>query len=121
MSPAEFSPSEIVLIRHVPLDDPSAVKARPALIISNSSFNRTNLDVIVVAISSVVRHGDARQIVLPETDCAFPQTGLKMTSAVKCGAVFAYPRSEIRRRLGVVSRETLGRVRTRLIEFLTGD
>ncbi len=121
MSRAEFSPSEIVLIKHVPLDDPSAVKARPALVVSNSAFNRSNLDVIVVALSSVVRCGDPRQIVLPETDRAFPQTGLKVTSAIKCATVLAYPRSEIRRRLGVVSRETLGQVRTQIIEFLTGD
>lgn len=121
MSRPGFSPSEIVLIKHVPLDDPSAVKARPALIVSNSSFNASNLDVIVVAISSVVRPGDPRQIVLTERDCEFGTTGLKMASAIKCAAVFAYPRSEIRRRLGVVSCETLGKVRTRLIEFLTGN
>jgi len=121
MNGAEFSPGEIVLIKHIPLDDPSAVKARPALVVSGSAFNRGNLDVIIVALSSVVRLGDTKQIIIQETDSCFPQTGLKMTSAVKCGAIFAYPKSQIHRRLGVVPMEILQRVRSLLITFLTGD
>jgi mRNA-degrading endonuclease toxin of MazEF toxin-antitoxin module len=121
MSCPEFSPGEIVLIRHTPLDDPSAAKARPALVVSSSTFNRGNLDVIIVAISSVVRVGDPKQIVIYETDLCFPQTGLKMTSAVKCGAVFAYPKSQIRRRLGAAPKEILEQVRALLVKFLTDD
>jgi len=121
MSRALFSPGEIVLIKHVPLDDPSAVKARPALVVSGSAFNRANLDVIVVAISSRIREDDPKQIVIPETDLGFAQTGLKVTSAMKCAAVFAYPKSEIRRRLGRAPKEVLQRVRALLIQFLTGE
>ena len=121
MNLAEFSPGEIVLIKHTPLDDPSVAKARPALVVSTSAFNRESLDVIVVAITSVVREGDPKQIVIRETDSCFAGTGLKMTSAVKCGAVFAYPKSEIRRRLGRASKEVVEQVRTLLTRFLHGD
>lgn len=121
MSRAGFSPGEIVLIKHIPLDDPSATKARPAFVVSNSAFNATNLDVIVAAISSVVRQGDPKQIVIQDTDPCFPETGLKTTSAVKCAAIFAYPKSEIRRRLGTTSKDVVEQVRTLLIGFLSGD
>ena len=121
MNGAEFSPGEIVLIKHIPLDDPSAVKARPALVVSGSAFNKSSLDVIVVVISSVVRLGDPKQIVIREEDRSFSQTGLKMTSAIKCGALFAYPKSEIRRRLGTVPHDVIGQVRALLVKFLTSD
>ena len=121
MNRAEFSPGEIVLIKHIPLDDPSAVKARPALVVSGSAFNKSNLDVILVVISSVIRFGDPKQIVIQEEDSCFSQTGLKMTSAIKCGAVFAYPKTEIRRRLGTVPQDVIEQVRALLVKFLTSD
>lgn len=121
MNGRDFSPGDIVLIVHRPLDDPSAEKLRPALVVSNHAFNRANVDIIVVAISSVVRLGDPRQIVIQDTDRCFPQTGLKVTSAIKCTAIFAYPKSQIRRRLGTLPRTTVSQVRTLLVGFLTGD
>jgi len=121
MSVADFSPGDIVLIEHRPLDDPSTVKPRPAIIISSSAFNKGNIDVVVAAISSVIRHGDPKQIIIQDSDPGFPQTGLKMTSVVKCGAVFAYPKSLIRRRLGKAPGDVLAQVRKFMAEFLTND
>ncbi len=121
MSSQELSPGDILLIVHTPLDDPSIAKARPAIVVSGSAFNRVGLDVIVAAISSVVRHGDPRQVLIQDSDPDFPQTGLKVTSAVKCAALFAYPKSLIRRRLGRAPRAITEQVRRLLIQFLTDD
>jgi mRNA-degrading endonuclease toxin of MazEF toxin-antitoxin module len=121
MNVADFSPGDIVLIEHRPLDDPSTVKARPAIVISSSAFNKGNLDVIVAAISSVIRHGDPKQVVIQNDDAEFALTGLKVTSAIKCGSLFAYPKSHIRRRLGRAPQDVLVQTRKLMIEFLTDD
>jgi len=121
MNVTDLSPGDIVLIEHGPLDDPSAVKPRPAIVLSSSAFNKGNLDVIIAAISSVVRRGDPKQIMIQDTDSGFSQTGLKVTSAIKCGAIFAYPRSLIRRKLGEAPADVLIQVRRLLVEFLMKD
>jgi mRNA interferase MazF len=42
---------EIILI-HFPFSDLTGAKVRPALVISNNPYNRTNLDTVVLAITS---------------------------------------------------------------------
>ena len=42
---------EIILI-NFPFSDLTGAKVRPALVISNNSYNRTNLDTVVLAITS---------------------------------------------------------------------
>jgi len=110
---------DIAIMYHVPADDPTAAKERPCLVVSGRSYNQRNVDVIVVAMSSVLRSGDQTQIVIADDDPSFPATGLRYSSAIKCGAIFAYPRAKIRRRLGVVPAEVLTRVRGIIIEALT--
>jgi mRNA-degrading endonuclease toxin of MazEF toxin-antitoxin module len=121
MSDASFSPGDIVLIEHRPLDDPSAAKVRPVVVVSNASFNRGNIDVVVVVISSVIRYRDSLQILISDSDPGFSDTGLKRTSVVKCGALFACPKSIIRRRLGRTSTAVLAQIRHLLTSFLLRD
>jgi mRNA-degrading endonuclease toxin of MazEF toxin-antitoxin module len=121
MSGASLLPGDIVLIIHTPRDDPSAVKARPAFVVSGAQFNKTGPDVIVAPISSNVRYGDATQVVVQSNDPHFGPTGLKQTSAVKCGAIFAYSRAQIRRKIGVAHSETISRVRGVIMDILTSD
>ena len=44
---------EIILI-HFPFSDLTGEKVRPALVISNNPYNRTNLDTVVLAITSIL-------------------------------------------------------------------
>ena len=121
MNGGNLSPGSIVLIVHRPLGDPSAEKARPALVVSSTVFNKGGLDVIVVALSSVIRQGDSRQILIQDTDPSFSKTGLKVTSAIKCGALFAYPKNQIHRKLGMAPEPIVREVRAILVKFLTDD
>lgn len=116
-----FLPGDIVLIPDAPYTNRLAVKARPCLVISGLQFNQSSPDVILAPISSNVRYGDPKQIVVESSDAAFVDTGLKQTSAVKCGAIFAYSQAQVRRKLGVLQQQMLKRVRKEVIHILTAD
>ncbi|MFQ6114642.1 MAG: type II toxin-antitoxin system PemK/MazF family toxin [bacterium] len=114
-------PGDIVLIPYAPYTNRLAVKARPCLVISGLQFNKSGPDVILAPISSNIRIGDPKQIVIESSDISFVDTGLKQTSAVKCGAIFAYSKVQVRRKLGFVQQQILKQVRDKVIEILTGD
>jgi len=121
MSSGDLLPGEIVLIPYAPFTNYLAVKARPCLVISGLQFNQSGPDVILAPISSNVRYGDTKQIVIESRDASFTDTGLKQTSAVKCGAIFAYSKAQARRKLGFVQQQILKQVREKVIEILTVD
>jgi len=114
-----FSPGQIVLVEHRPPNDPSAIKARPALIISNRVFNDNNLDLIIFPITSVIRQRNQAQITIKETDDCFPLTGLHKTSSIKCNTILTYPKNRVRRKLGDVPKNILVQARKKIISFIT--
>jgi mRNA-degrading endonuclease toxin of MazEF toxin-antitoxin module len=116
-----FVAGDVVLIPDVSYTNRFAAKARPCLVVSGARFNNSSADVILAPISSVIRSGDSKQVVIDYGHPGFPLTGLKVTSAVKCGAIFAYSATQIRRRLGTMPPEILTQVRSQIVDILTQD
>lgn len=114
-------PGDIILIPDAPYTNRLEVKPRPCLIVSGSQFNETGPDVILAPISSNVRYGDPKQVVIQSDDAYFPDTGLKQSSAVKCGAIFAYSRAQVRRKIGIAHSEIIEEVRRIIVGILTSD
>lgn len=121
MNSDDLVPGRIVLIPYAPFTSYLATKARPCLIISGRQFNQSGPDIILAPISSNVRYEDPKQIVIKSSDASFVDTGLKQTSAVKCGAIFAYSKAQVRRKLGFVQKQILEQVRKKVIDILTID
>ena len=67
-------PGDIVIVEHTPQNDPTIAKARPALVISSSSFNDSNIDVIILIVTSVVRHNSPTDHIIKIDDPCFLQT-----------------------------------------------
>jgi len=63
---------EIVLIPDAPFTNYLSAKARPCLVVSGTQFNNDGPDVILAPISSVVRPGDPKQIVVDSGHSGFP-------------------------------------------------
>ncbi len=78
-----FERGKIVLVPF-PFTDLSASKLRPALIVSNPQYSEE--DVSVVFISSKISKQPTDYALLPSHP-DFQQTGLKITSVVKCGKI----------------------------------
>lgn len=114
-------PGDIVLIPDAPYTNRLAVKARPCLVISGLRFNQSGPDVVLAPISSKVRYGDTKQIVIEVSDNHFADTGLRQTSAIKCGAIFTYNQAQVRRKLGSIHQKILDQVRKNVIDILTID
>jgi len=116
-----FTPGEIVLIEDAPYTNRFAVKARPCLVISSSWFNKQSLDVILAPISSSIRSWDPTQVVIESCSPFFSQSGLRQSSAVKCGSIFAYRSAQVRRQLGTLHPEILKQVRILITDIITKD
>jgi mRNA-degrading endonuclease toxin of MazEF toxin-antitoxin module len=121
MNSDDFVPAHIVLIPYAPFTNYLATKPRPCLIISGHQFNQSGPDIILAPISSNVRYEDPNQIVIKSSDPSFVDTGLKQTSAVKCGAIFAYSKTQVRRKLGFVQQQILEQIRKKVVDILTTD
>ena len=113
-----LSRGDIVLVPHAPFSNQTQTKARPALVLSTVEFNRSQADVVCAAISSQIRPEDPHRVDILEGSSAFPSTGLKRTSCVKCAAVFAYRAALIQRRLGRATDPTMVEVSTVLRRIL---
>jgi len=116
-----LQPGDIVLIPDAPFTNRLAVKPRPCLVISGQQFNQSGPDVILAPMTSNVRLGDPKQVVIESSNASFVDTGLKQTSAIKCGAIFAYSQTQVRRKLGFIQQQTLNDVRKKVIDILTTD
>lgn len=118
MSERRLVAGDIVLIPF-PFTDYSDVKLRPALVLSVGEFNNAGEDVVLAAISSNVNRRSAYDVVVCETDDGFRQTGLKRSSAIRCGKIFTFDRKQMKRRLGELPASYLTRCK-RLLSRLFG-
>jgi len=119
--PRPFCPGDIILVEHRPTNDPTHWKSRPALIISGSIFHQASLDVIIAPISSNIRLNNPWQVVINETSSFFASAQLKVTSAIQCSSILAYPKCQIRKRLGSLPVEVLSQVRNIIIDIINKD
>ncbi|MHC4258832.1 MAG: type II toxin-antitoxin system PemK/MazF family toxin [Planctomycetota bacterium] len=85
-------------------------KRRPALVISATDFNTSGSDVILAAISSNISRRSKYDVILLSTGSDFVQTGLRCSSAVRCGVVFAFSQAQIERKLGTLPERFLAEV-----------
>lgn len=100
-----------------PFTDLATAKMRPALVVSADDFNRQNIDLIVVAITSQVpKKVSATDHVLSSGDQK--QAGLPKPSLVKVGKIVTMDQRLIRKRLGRISDPTLSLLTLKLHKVL---
>jgi mRNA interferase MazF len=107
-STTTFRRGQVVVV-NVPFSNHSAVKPRPALVISAEAFHRNLPDVIVSPITSQPRYyrrpgpGDCPLI-------AWRGVGLRYPSTVRISKVLTVDKEIIKKRLGVLSQQDLAQV-----------
>ena len=100
-----------------PFTDLSAIKQRPALVISPDRLNDARPDLVVVAITSQIPAAlgeDEMRL----ADAELGACGLPKPSIVKLGKIFTIHQGLIRKRLGRLSQRMLNEIRQRVLQSL---
>ena len=101
-----FNQGDVVLVPF-PFTDLSAVKQRPALVLSPKRLNSVRSDLIVAAITSQIPEVIGEdELLLSDTDLR--TTGLPKASIVKLGKIFTIHQGLIRKKLWARARFNLG-------------
>jgi mRNA interferase MazF len=95
---------EIVMIP-VPFSDLSSVKRRPVLVISNTSHNSTNSDMIVVAITSNLQQNG---IIIETKDLLAGE--LPKKSLIRYDKIYTLEQRIVIKQIGIVSESVLKKI-----------
>ena len=113
-STTSFRQGDVVLVPF-PFTDLSAVKQRPALVISPDRLNQARPDLVVLAITSQLPAALGEdQIRLPDVELS--ACGLPKASIIKLGKIFTIHQALIRKTLGHLPQRTLEEIRRRVME-----
>ena len=107
-----FKRGTIILIPF-PFTDLSSQRIRPGLVVSCD--DRRGDDVIVVFISSVLsKHVGKAEVVIQKTTPSFPETGLKVSSVIKCDKIATLDKRIVIGELGHIQKTIQKEVDARL-------
>ena len=115
-STTSFSQGDVVLVPF-PFTDLSAVKQRPALVLSPDRLNKARVDIVVAAITSQIPEVIGEDDIL--LSAADQQAaGLPKASIIKLGKIFTIHQGLIRKKLGRVPDSTLGTILQKLVRSM---
>lgn len=104
-STISFSQGDVVLVPF-PFTDLTAIKQRPALVISPERLNQVRPDIVVAAITSQIPDVlSDDEVLLPDVE--LQDSGLPKRSIVRLGKIFTIHKGLIRKKLGQISQSTL--------------
>ncbi len=111
-----YKPGDVVLIPF-PFTDLTTVKYRPAIVISSARFNKTQYDIIAVAVTSNP-YAERKEYgyTLGKEECK--RAGLFSPSTVKVGKITTIDQRLIRKRIGYLSHKTVAQISTHLHTIL---
>ena len=101
------SQKEIVLLPY-PFSDLERTKVRPALVISNNSFNRKSEDCMMVPLTAVIK--DEPYSVLINQEDLFSGKLLK-PSRIRVDKIFSVEKNLVSMKIGVVNEDVLKKVK----------
>lgn len=98
---------EIVLLEY-PFSNLEEKKLRPALIISNNSFNKNSSDCIMVPLTSVIKN-EPYSIIVDSKDLS--EGRLLKISRIKADKIFSVEKNLIKMNIGKVNKNTFEKVK----------
>lgn len=115
-STTSFRQGDVVLVPF-PFTDLTAVKQRPASVISPERLNKVRDDLLVAAITSQIPDALGEDELLL-SDADLRASGLPKRSIVKAGKIFTIHQGLIRKNLGQIPQATLGQFLQKLRQSL---
>lgn len=103
----KFSQKEIVLISY-PFSNLERKKIRPALIISNNSFNNKSNDCLLAPLTSVIKN-EPHSVLIEQKDLSFGK--LIKPSRIRLDKLFVVEKNKIIFKIGVLSKQAFNKVK----------
>ena len=114
MSGTQFKQGEVILVP-LPFTDLKASKQRPALIISNDSYNSKVDDIVICGITSNIKDEDF-SVIISQKDMS--EGDIFFLSRIKVDKLFTINKSIIKRKLGRINKSILEKVKEELIKLI---
>ena len=108
---------DVVLVTF-PFTDLSSVKVRPALVISNDSYNEVQDDIVLLLITSNVSRLSPDDYLLKSENTEFTNTGLMQTSTFRVGKIITLHKKLLNSKLGFIGPNTLKEIEGKLRNLL---
>ncbi len=105
---------DIILIP-IPFTDLTSQKKRPAVIISNDSYNETHEDIVVVALTSNV---EPRDFAVMLTSDELEEGALKVTSMIRADKIYTLNKSIVLKTFGRVKPDILSKIKDSLLKII---
>ena len=109
-----YRQGDIVLIP-VPFSDLKSNKQRPVLIISRDEYNEISDDIVVLAITSKIRH-HTYSIVIESNDLS--EGELKVTSEIRVDKIYTLSKNIVKKKFGKVSTDVLEVARMKINKLI---
>jgi mRNA interferase MazF len=104
---------ELVLLPY-PFSDLEGTKVRPALVVSNNSFNKKSADCVMVPLTTVIKDNPC-SIILDQEDLNSGK--LLKQSRVRTDKIFCVEKSLIIMKIGIVKIETFDKIKEEVLKI----
>ena len=104
-----------VVLLPVPFGDQTAIKVRPAIVVSNDRINAASDDLILVPLTSVIKDVPYSLII---TQKSFSEGELIATSRARADKIFTAHKSLIRMKIGKIKSSVLAEIKQDIINTL---
>ncbi|MDO8281011.1 MAG: type II toxin-antitoxin system PemK/MazF family toxin [Thermodesulfovibrionia bacterium] len=105
---------DIILVS-IPFTDLTSQKKRPAIIISSDTYNETNEDIVVVALTSNI---EPRNYAIPLNTGDLEEGVLKVTSMIRADKIYTLNKSIIIKTFGRVKPDILLKIKDSIFKLI---
>lgn len=105
---------DIVLIP-IPFTDLASQKKRPAVIISSDTYNESNEDIVVVALTSNI---EPREFSVTLTNDDLEDGTLKVTSMIRVDKIYTLNKSIVIKTFGRVKQDILTKIKGTILKLI---
>lgn len=104
---------ELVLLPY-PFSDLEGTKVRPALVVSNDSFNKKSADCIMVPLTTIIKN-EPYSIIINQEDLSLGK--LLKSSRIRVDKIFCVEKNLITRKIGKINDKTFEKIKKEIMKI----
>ena len=109
----QINQKEVVLLPY-PFSNFEGMKVRPALVVSNESFNRKSADCIMVPLTTVIKD-EPYSVIIDNED--MDSGKLVKPSRVRVDKIFAVEKNLVTMKIGIINNKTFEKIKAEIFKM----